>query len=346
MPDSPEFAIQGAEYLGKSFSGDTFSVRLEKADEFYQAHKDDMVPSGLKSFLSSMRIPGGFFKERNPVLQQDLVVDTKATVKEKKKAEELFILVIDGVIQFVAPRLPSGLGWEDPTVAIGLDPEVWSPIEFDVNSGLVQYIHFPDKRNLVEDQYFAVAFMVLPIFYAKPIKIDLGIYKLRCQNGAVDSINTRGATFRPDSLNPTIFAAFADGVCDATKELAETYQSFFDFLGSTELGVESARSYVRGLMESPSTDIPSRVTKKVMQHVELLASGKEVPSNSPDTMSNYYDIFDAYTFYSHQGTTKLSSRINTDRKTFDHFFKLFNGKEEEKEKEAIVRLPDFLNISE
>jgi len=330
--------------LGEAFSGQVYSIPLDKADSFYENHKDDMVTSGFRSFLSSMRIPTGFFKERNPVLQQDLVVDTKATVMEKSKAQELFVLVIDGVIQYVAPHLPTSLGWEDPKETLGLNTEVWYPVEFDTASGCIQYINFPDRGKVVEDQYFPVAYLTLPIFYAKPIKVDLGIYKLRCQNGAVDDINTSGVSFKPDSLNPDIFGAFADGVARATKNLSSQYGAFFDFLGASKLCVDDARLFMRQLLESSDPLVPTRIVKKVLQHIDLLSSGKDVPSNSPDTIDNQYDLFDLFTFYSHQGTTKLTSRNNTDRKTFRYFHQLF---QEEESKEAVkVDLSEVLSVKE
>lgn len=347
MSDSPELDIADGTYLGKAFGGHAFSVPLDKADAFYQAYKGDMVASGTRSFLSSMRIPGGFFKERNPVLQQELVVDTKATVKQKKKADELYVLVIDGVIQYVAPHLPASLGWEDPMETLGLNPEVWAPIEFDVNCGCVEYIFFPDKGDLVEDQYFPVAFLTLPIFYSKPIKIDLGIYKLRCQNGAMDDINTSSATFKPDSLNPDIFAAFAGGVKTATNHLSEQYRRFLDYLSTEKLGIESARTFMKSLLEDPDPPVPTRLAKKVLQHIDLLGSGKDVPAHSPDTMDNTYDLFDTFTFYSHQGSTKLTSRNNTDRKSLRLFYSRYREEiGEDDEETSVLELPEFLKTTE
>jgi len=339
-----EFKVENGTYLGEAFSGQVYTVPIDEADKFYESHKEDMVASGFRSFLSSMRIPTGFFKERNPVLQQDLVIDTKATVLEKSKAKELFVLVIDGVIQFVAPHLPSSLGWEDPKETLGLDPEVWYPTEFDTNSGCVQYLNFPDRGNLTQDQYYPVAYLTLPIFYAKPIKVDLGIYKLICQNGAMDDISTSGVSFKPSSLNPDIFAAFANGVSDATKKLSVEYNKFFDFLNAASLNVDEARTLMRGMLEASDPLVPTRVVKRVLQHVELLRSGKDVPSNSPDTVDNQYDLFDLFTFYSHQGNTKLTSRNNTDRKTFRYFYQTYrDGSEESK---VNVNLPEYLGVKE
>ena len=315
----PDFTLKcEGRYLGKAFTGHAFAVPVDGADAFYAAHDVDMIESGRRSFLSSMRIPKSFFEERNPTLRGDLVVDTKHTTKEKRKTESLFVLVIDGAIAYVAPDLPGTLGWEGPEDTMKLDTTVWGAIHFDVGCGMVQYVFQPNRDEYASRRLVPAAFLSIPIFYTKGVQLTLGLYDMQSQSMALDSTFSAPCSIKPGFLTPERFRDLRGAMTRAAKTLHTVkYGPFLDLMDGP-LGLSEAKDALNALLEQDKCPVPTRIVKKSLQHLELLKTGKPVPRLSPDTQSSWSDLLEIFLFYAQQ-TKKMVTRNTVNRKILDYF---------------------------
>ena len=303
-------------YLGKAFSGDVFSIEYSYAEKLFEENRDDFSNSGIKSFLSSLTIPASYFKERNQVLQSNLVEDTKNVASEKKKASEILLLVSDNTIQYASPYHTK---WESPEKEIGLNPDVWNTIDFDTFSGYVKYVAYLDRK--ISTEYCECVYLRVPIFYSKPMIFDLGVFKSAYCSGLVDAYST--GVFRSDSFNSNNFNAFTETLLTSgiIKKHVSTYQEILNFCSDKR--IDSVFEFISDLKEVKKCHISKALLSKIKKHMKLASKGN-TPPNSPKEIETMYDFLDTLVFYVGEMKEKSMSSKHTIEKKMFRFFKDFS----------------------
>lgn len=305
------------ESVGRAFGGEVVAVPIESVDEFYKENTGDFTTDGRRSFLTALKIPVGFFDQRNAVLRNSILIDVQQAFREKHERGRILCLVQDDHIQYAAPDM--GLGAEDPETALGLDPNEWNPRDVDYKAGYVHYVNLP--KDLVVDEYVSTAHLALPLFYAKPLRFELGLFKVRCSNGAVDDVMIEGAALRPEAISGTLFAAFARGVLTVARQVKRFHENYLDILKAEPIpSLYHAREFYKGMVD-PATKkapVPKKLLDEAKRHVDLIEKGEPVPPMSPEKIETEYDLFDTLIFYAQQ-LNSVASRRKAEANTFRFF---------------------------
>jgi len=322
--------VEDCEFLGKSFSGSVYRLPYESAESLFKENKGDFSASGMKSFLSAMAIPTGFFGDRNQVLQRDIVEDTKNSASEKKGASHFLVLVIDNTIQYVCPDFGS---WESPEEELCLDTNIWNASSFDASSGYVKYVAFLDKP--VSGEFNPCIYVRIPILYAKPIIFDLGAYKPTYFSGLVDCYSS--ASFRMDSFSRNNFMPFTRLLLSNEKirEHVLSYSNILDVCSDKAIkgDKESLEDLVEDLKGQKTCSIPKGILAKIKRHAKLMQKAK-TPGTSPKSVSNLLDILNVAVYYIGFSEKPLTTKHNMEKKVFKHFKDVAEGKDLESELES------------
>jgi hypothetical protein len=311
--------IKGVEslLLGQHYAGSVFSIKIEESEKFFECNKDNMSETAINSFLTSLSIPKGFFKERNPLLQVYLVTDTKENLVEKFGTEELLILIIDGTIEYVSPFT---LGFKEPTEVLGVDQSKWSLHGFDLKSGSIKYVHYLDD---VSQGLSSVIFLTIPIFYQKRISVDVGLCNPKTGSYLIDTYSFETLYVTPKNVNSVVL----DSLIESVKRLdLSLYKTFLDRLNDSSL-----EEYTRGIQSdttllteffSPFIDlkpcpVPKGIISKVLRHEKILKKKKQVPFNSPTELTTFFDLFNSFCFYSDAHERAMNTVDNQKRKLFN-----------------------------
>jgi hypothetical protein len=319
--------FSNSERVGKAFGGNVHLAPINEIDHFFKENGASFSASGKASFLKAMSIPPSFFEDRNFLLQQDLIVDTKEGCRLKHDTEHLAILENDGIIDYVAP-LNNRFGWEDPHIALELDHDYWQLTADRVSEGILKFAHLSGKDMLPGD-YFVTGFFNLPIFYSAPFSLGMGMFKLVCTNGMMDRINVKSLNFSHKEFDAAQFSRLVDTVRLASNDLQEEYQTFMEALGSMVQTPESAINFVNEKMKHPDTGkmlLPKSLVKEVAGHFDHIVRGDDFkPANSPTEIKSHLDILDTFTFYSNKVLPSGKAADRADSLAFQFFYEMCCG---------------------
>lgn len=311
---STEKVFPHAEYIGDSFGGRVHQIALDTLQGFYEENWDNMTRSGQRSFLKALGIPPGFFDKRNSVLRKDIVIDTKFEAQNRSNSTTFLALEVGELIGFVAPLNPF-LGWESPSSVLGLDDQIWLTQADSLEEGFVRYLHSPWGDPLAGD-YLPSAFFTLPIFYHRPFRLDLGVFKLICTNGWIDRLNVKSTSFNHMEFTPELFEKMLKSVNSAVEEMRPEYVDFMDVLAKTPLTPREFMDLVSTQMLKPNSEktlLPKQMVNIVGQYCNHLAVGNDggIPK-APSKIENMLDAVDMLTVITQDvDNVKTRDRLNT-----------------------------------
>lgn len=313
----------GGILLGELSDGAVLSFNYDQADKVFNEFKDDATDTGMKSFLYSLGIPTGFFKERHPTIQENLVVDTKESAKQKKSAEEFLVYVVNDLINFVAPHNET-FGWESPEKVLGIDRDYWDLINEDFHSGQFRYFCSFDKSCNVAE-FVPGVFVRVPIFYGKPMVVESGMfcYKTQCSiidHSLVDKAMVK-LSLEQDSLQ-SVRDFFSKVPSEVEYQLKDTYNSIVEYLKSVP--IPDINEYLYNVSKEKPCLLPKFLITKVKTHLKKIKKNKEVPENSITNIKTVYDVLHTMLIYSRAADKPLSSETNMNKKAFAYFMKAFS----------------------
>ncbi len=319
----------GGTVLGNLSSGEVVSFSYDLADKVFNEFKDETTDTGMKSFLSSLGIPTGFFKERHPVLQENLVVDTKGSAKIKKNAEEFLVYVIDDLIHFVAPHNET-FGWESPEDVLGIDRNYWDLIGEDFNSGQFRYFCSFDKACRSSD-FVPGVFVRVPIFYGKPLIIESGMFCYNTQSSIIDHTLVEKAviklTLEQNSLQ-VVKEFFKKVPSENEYKLKDMYNSIMNYLKVSP--IPDMNEFLFNVIKEKPCLLPKFLANKIKTHIKKVRKGKEVPENTIQVIENAYELLYTMMIYSSNSEKPLASEVNVNKKAFAFFLKFFGCMESDR----------------
>ena len=327
---------EGGVVLG-SFSGNdcVLSFEYELADRVFRKFKNETTDDGLKSFLTSLGIPSGFFKERNQVIQENLVEDTKEPAKKKKKAEEFLVYVADGLIQYVAPH-NEVFGWESPKTVFNINEDYWDLLDIDFKSGQIKYFCSFDKSTSIAD-YVPGVFCRIPIFYQKSVIFESGLYCYQTGASIVDR-----TLVKPDSVKifpeeeclEWLRGFMSKPVGEKEEDLKKTYLLIMEYFKS--VNIPDIDEFLYNIVIQKPCPVPKFLVNKVKRHRKNVMKGKPIPDFSPEIIKTAFDLLHVMSIYSKESDKPITSRVNMDKKAFAYMFKEFNYLESDINAEAPV----------
>lgn len=298
MKESPKSIADFVKPLGESFGGTVFELPVVAADACFQKGEADFSKGGAASFLRAMGIPGSFFDHQPDTLKRDILKSQKAVTGGKVK--NLYLLLVDDKVVTVGGQ--TSWGWKGPDEVLGFDLTKIAASRIDYNRGQVRYTTLPTNAK----EFMPASFFSVPIFYTSKVIIEMGLFKTVCTNGAVDRKGVVGISMSSKDTRLDVVRAVTGAMVDATNRL-KGYSEVVASLRAQKFEPITARDNLLEMLHVTQR-IPKTLSIAVQQHVNLLSEGEEVDTNSPTSVSTYYEMLDALTFYAQRLPSIASQR--------------------------------------
>lgn len=297
------------ETLAPAFGGQIFRVGVEDLDSFYLENVAMFSSHGRRAFIQSMGIPPGFFDQQPKPLQSDILTSQKVNIRKKSKG---VLLVADSsnTLQFAAAD--SEKGRISPEEMMGLTVENnWTMVKQDYARGTFRYFSAPSELSLTE--YTPVVYVNVPVFYTKPMSVELGMFKLKCKNGMVDRVNSGSFSMKPNEFRRSVFDAMFAGMRSALVEVEPGLQDFVKHMKAKAVTVKDGVDLMGELITRGDV-VPKTLINYCYQHFDRINDKKEIEEAAPQAISTEYDLMDTMTFHANRlgsvsGQTKAQSGI-------------------------------------
>lgn len=308
--------------LGPSFEGVAIEVPVVSSDAFFLENRERFTRAGEDAFLRSLKIPASFYREQASSTQADLLVAQKSNVRRRAGSPDGLYVLADpnGKIIFASPK--TSVGWKEPAEVLGLGPD-WIPRPS--RSGFLRYVNYAGSAPKEKDDYFASLFLTVPIFYSNFTTMEVGLYRLKCQNGAIDTVQTLPYRLTASDSSPQNVRILTQAFTQVVHSPDFEYNAFLEYLRKVPADADAVRKHLTELVSAPIMPFPKTVVQKVFRHLDLISAGKEPEEEgAPFQQNTMWDFLDSMTWFTKE-LPSVSSQRKSETGIFNHFFDMYNA---------------------
>lgn len=309
----PKYSGVACEVLGPAFEGQAVAVGVDEADDFFLKNSGMFTRSGGDAYLRAMGIPPAFFLSQ-PKANQAAIITAQKSHLRKKGTKRLLLLEDAGVkFQFAAPE--SRMGWKGPDEQMEIRASTgWHPLMTDLSHGMMRFV--TSYTAVDTSKHVPGMFLQIPIFYWRPLVLELGLFKLKSGTCLVDRSSSGQVQVRPSEFNPDVFASLVAGVRTAFDGMVKGYMGFTAYMEAKVANrKDAAVAYTEMLDRSL---VPKTVTNHCLQHVDRLEAGRELDEDGPGDIGTELDILEVAAYHAKK-LSSVSSRSQAESRLFAFF---------------------------
>lgn len=300
--------------LGAAFDGMVVAVEVDNTDSFYQKNSSMFTRSGGDAYLRAMGIPPAFFQNQPPANQAAILTAQKSHLR-KKGTKRLLLLEDAGVkFQFAAPE--SRMGWKGPDTQMEISASTgWHPLMTDVSHGMMRFV---TSYTAVDSRaYIPGMFLQIPIFYWRPLVVELGLFKLKTGTCLVDRTSSGQVQVRPSEFNADVFAALVAGVRTSFDRMVSGYMGFTAYMEAKVANRKDAAVVYTEMLDKGI--VPKTLTNHCLQHLDRLEGDREMDSDGPGDITSELDVLEVAAHYAKK-LSSVSSRSKAESQLFGFFY--------------------------
>lgn len=299
------------------FNGDLYRTKCDTLDTFFLSNKDNFSESGIQSFFKACKIPSpNFFLEKPEEYIKETFINQKSLIRERG---DILLLVRGNSIVYSAPDI--GILQENPNEKFNL--ENWKFVGEDIK-GFHRYVYMPKTYDV--NDFFATAYMNIPILYTGNIILELGMYRVLCSNGLVSKVDeTQLIKIKTDIYTePVLIEPLLSSIEIGLDDTQDAYNDFLEYLKAKELPNDSTR--IKDFIQILKDDkvIPNNVSVFSMRHIDALDKGDNISDVTiPDSATTYYDLTNILTRFGQECNT-LSAQNKVETKVYEYMYEQYN----------------------
>lgn len=309
--------VQASERLGEGWGGIVHRLPVEQVDQSFWEDQDQFTERATKKVLSSLGIGHTLYEGLSAPLQRELLTTQRRSLQDEG-ADSFLLLERGGLIDFLAPE--QEVGWEDPADLLDLqEDEGWQWLSEDLSAGKYRFVNQPQAlKEAARGDYKPSLFFNLPIFYAAPVHLELGMFKIICTNGMVDVQTTLPIQLKlGDRMSADTFRLLLGGMQSALPQLEGQYTGMFNALRERPITPNDAIDLMIDFREDHK--VPSYFLQQCMTHFDLLLDDMRVDENSPQAIETEYDVLDTMTYHAHNRISTMRTQNAAEREIYNFF---------------------------